>query len=140
MCAVNRRRTAVSSPLLEGISIAGSQGVLINITASSELTMMEVDESVKIVHEAVGSDANIIFGVVLDDELGDNMMVTVIATGFNKGREMRERPQQQVALHAQAPQAELPQQQVGRQLRIEPVERGVAAAQPAQHCRCGLGA
>ncbi|MBC8145066.1 MAG: cell division protein FtsZ [bacterium] len=119
--ATEAAQNAISSPLLEGISIAGSQGVLINITASSELTMMEVDESVKIVHEAVGAEANIIFGVVLDDSLGDNMMVTVIATGFNKAREVRENPQQQVALHAQAPQPE-PQQQAGRQLRIEPVE------------------
>jgi cell division protein FtsZ len=116
--ATEAAQNAISSPLLEGISIEGSQGVLINITASSELTMMEVDESVKIVHEAVGAEANIIFGVVLDDDLGDNMMVTVIATGFNKAREVRQQPQQQVALHAQAPQ----QQQApaaGRQLRIE---------------------
>lgn len=119
--ATEAAQNAISSPLLEGISIAGSQGVLINITASSELTMMEVDESVKIVHEAVGPEANIIFGVVLDDDLGDNMMVTVIATGFNKGREMRQQTQQQIALHAETPQPE--QQQVGRQLRIEPIEQ-----------------
>ncbi len=82
--ATEAAQNAISSPLLEGVSIAGSQGVLVNITASMDMTMMEVDEAVKIVHDAVGPDANLIFGVVLDDELGDQMMVTVIATGFNK--------------------------------------------------------
>lgn len=121
--ATEAAQNAISSPLLEGISIAGSQGVLINITASSELTMMEVDESVKIVHEAVGAEANIIFGVVLDDDLGDNMMVTVIATGFNRAKESRQQPQQQVALHAQASpsaaSALQPAAQPTRQPRIE---------------------
>ena len=119
--ATEAAQNAISSPLLEGISIAGSQGVLINITASSELTMMEVDESVKIVHEAVGPDANIIFGVVLDDDLGDNMMVTVIATGFNKAKEHRPPTQQQIALHAAAPQLPVEEEQGTRQLRIEPM-------------------
>jgi cell division protein FtsZ len=121
--ATEAAQNAISSPLLEGISITGSQGVLINITASSELTMMEVDEAVKIVHEAVGAEANIIFGVVLDDDLGDNMMVTVIATGFNRARESRQQTQQQVALHAQAPQQQAQaaqQQQQARPTRVEP--------------------
>ncbi|HVK37092.1 MAG TPA: cell division protein FtsZ [Candidatus Kapabacteria bacterium] len=123
--ATEAAQNAISSPLLEGISITGSQGVLINITASSELTMMEVDESVKIVHEAVGAEANIIFGVVLDDDLGDNMMVTVIATGFNRARENRPATQQQVALHAQAQQQPatqqpaVPAQQPARQVRMD---------------------
>jgi cell division protein FtsZ len=93
--AVEAAQNAISSPLLEGISISGSEGVLINIAASSDLTMMEVDDAVKIVHESVGGDANIIFGVVLDDNLGDAMMVTVIATGFNKPKEARQAPPQQ---------------------------------------------
>jgi cell division protein FtsZ len=96
--AVEAAQNAISSPLLEGISISGSEGVLINIAASSDLTMMEVDDAVKIVHESVGGDANIIFGVVLDDNLGDAMMVTVIATGFNKPKEARQpQPQQRAA-------------------------------------------
>lgn len=92
--ATEAAQNAISSPLLEGISISGSEGVLINIAASSDLTMMEVDEAVKIVHESVGPDANLIFGVVLDDELGDAMMVTVIATGFNKAKEREKRATQ----------------------------------------------
>lgn len=116
--ATEAAQNAISSPLLEGISIAGSEGVLINIAASSDLTMMEVDESVKIVHEAVGADANIIFGVVLDDTLSDSMMVTVIATGFNKSKEARlPQPQQrasQAAPAAQQQSAPAQQQPVAR--------------------------
>ncbi len=87
--AVEAAQNAISSPLLEGISIEGSQGVLINIAASSSLTMMEIDEAVEIVYNSVGQDANIIFGVVMDEELEEKMMVTVIATGFNKNEAAR---------------------------------------------------
>ena len=87
--AAEAAQNAISSPLLEGISIAGSEGVLVNITASSDMTMMEVDEAVKVVYDAVGPEANLIFGVVLDDEIGEGMMVTVIATGFNRAKEGR---------------------------------------------------
>jgi len=87
--AVEAAQNAISSPLLEGISIVGSEQVLINISASADMTMMEVDEAVKVVHDAVGSEANVIFGVVLDDDLGDTMLVTVIATGFSRRKEAR---------------------------------------------------
>lgn len=82
--AIEAAQNAISSPLLEGVSIAGSQGVLINIAASSSLTMMEIDEAVDIIYKAVGQEANIIFGVVIDEALEDKLSVTVIATGFNK--------------------------------------------------------
>lgn len=87
--AVEAAQNAISSPLLEGISISGSQGALINIAASSSLTMMEIDEAVDIIYKAVGQDANIIFGVVIDETLEDTLMVTVIATGFNKKAEAK---------------------------------------------------
>ncbi len=93
--AVEAAQNAISSPLLEGISIVGSEQVLINISASSDMTMMEVDEAVKVVHEAVGNEANVIFGVVLDDDLGEMMLVTVIATGFSKKKEVRQQPARQ---------------------------------------------
>lgn len=95
--AVEAAQNAISSPLLEGISIAGSQGALINIAASSNLTMMEIDEAVDIVYKAVGQDANIIFGVVIDETLEDTMMVTVIATGFNKKAEAKKPEAQKTA-------------------------------------------
>jgi len=119
--ATEAAQNAISSPLLEGVSIAGSEGVLINIAASSDLTMMEVDEAVKIVHEAVGPDANLIFGVVLNDDLADSMMVTVIATGFNKPKENRVAP----PVIAQQQQAQ-PLQQVERQQQQQQAQRPAA--------------
>ncbi len=123
--AAEAAQNAISSPLLEGISISGSEGVLINIAASSELTMMEVDEAVKIVHDAVGPDANLIFGVVLEDSLGEAMMVTVIATGFNKVKEMRST---QPTVQQRA--AVVPQQQQQQAAPVAP--QPMPAAQPQQ--------
>lgn len=82
--AIEAANAAISHPLLEGISIAGAQGILINITGSSSMSMWEVDEATGIIHQAAGEDAEIIFGTVIDDTLNDNIMVTVVATGFNK--------------------------------------------------------
>lgn len=73
---------AIRSPLLEDLSIDGARFVLINIAACSDLKLFEVDESVSTVTKAVGSEANIIWGTVLDDGLSDELRVTVIATGF----------------------------------------------------------
>jgi len=75
-------RMAISSPLLEDTSIDGARGILINITGSSNLRLHEVHEASTIIQEAAHEDANIIFGAVLDEEMGDAMKITVIATGF----------------------------------------------------------
>jgi cell division protein FtsZ len=82
--AIEAANAAISHPLLEGISIAGAQGILINITGSSTMSMWEVDEATGIIHQAAGEEAEIIFGTVIDDAMDDNIMVTVVATGFNK--------------------------------------------------------
>jgi cell division protein FtsZ len=74
---------AISSPLLEGVSIQGAQGVLVNITGGRSMTLLEVSEATQIIHDAAGDDANIIFGAVLDETMDEEIMVTVIATGFN---------------------------------------------------------
>ncbi len=74
---------AISSPLLEGVDIQGAQGVLVNITGGRSMTLLEVSEATQIIHDAAGDDANIIFGAVLDESMDDEVMVTVIATGFN---------------------------------------------------------
>ncbi len=74
---------AISSPLLEGVKIQGAQGVLVNITGGRSMSLLEVSEATQIVHDAAGDDANIIFGAVLDDSMDEEIMVTVIATGFN---------------------------------------------------------
>lgn len=81
-------KAAVQSPLLE-TTIEGSKGVLLNITGSSNLSLHEVNVAAAIVTEAADPDANIIFGAVIDESLGDEVRVTVIATGFEQRRPRR---------------------------------------------------
>jgi cell division protein FtsZ len=83
-------RTAVSSPLLES-SIEGATGILLNITGPSELGLFEVNEAAEVVTTAADQNANVIFGAVIDDQLGDEVRVTVIATGFGTTRRRRAR-------------------------------------------------
>jgi cell division protein FtsZ len=90
--ATEAAQIAISSPLLEGVSIAGAQGILINITGGKELSLMEVDEATKIIHEAAGEEANVILGTVIDENMSEEIMVTVIATGFNKRAAAVQRP------------------------------------------------
>ena len=80
--AVLATRQAIESPLLEDASINGAQGILLNITGSSLLTLHEVHEASSIVQQAAADNANIIFGAVLDESMGDAVKVTVIATGI----------------------------------------------------------
>jgi cell division protein FtsZ len=80
--AVEAARKAISSPLLEDASIEGARGILINITGSSKLGLHEVHEASTIIQKAADPDANIIFGAILNDAMGDNVKITVIATGF----------------------------------------------------------
>src|SRR3989338_6004647 len=81
--AASAARMAISSPLLE-ISIDGAKGVLFNITGGSDLTMTEVDEAAKLIAAAVDPDANIIFGSTIDEQMVDQVKITVIATGFDE--------------------------------------------------------
>ncbi len=82
--AVDAAAAAISSPLLEDLSIEGARGVLINITGGSEMTLFEVNEASSLVHEAAHEDANIIVGAVIDEALEeDELRVTVIATGLD---------------------------------------------------------
>ncbi len=80
--AADAATRAISSPLLEDIDVSGAKGVLVNISGSSSLTMDEFDAASRIIHEKVHEDANIIIGLVIDEKLGDNVMITAIATGF----------------------------------------------------------
>src|SRR5436305_1627687 len=75
--------SAISSPLLE-TSVEGATGVLLNITGGSDLGLFEVNEAAEIVQSASANDSNIIFGAVVDDSMGDEVRVTVIATGFDR--------------------------------------------------------
>jgi cell division protein FtsZ len=82
--AVEAAHAAISSPLLEGVSITGAQGILINITGGKDMSLVEVDEATSVIHDAAGDDANVILGTVIDENMSEEIMVTVIATGFNK--------------------------------------------------------
>ncbi|NQZ95444.1 MAG: cell division protein FtsZ [Myxococcales bacterium] len=89
---VDAARAAISSPLLEDLSIDGAHGVLINITGGPDLTLFEVNEASTLIQEAAHEDANIIFGAVIDDTMPqDEMRVTVIATGLDSERVRRGR-------------------------------------------------
>jgi cell division protein FtsZ len=81
--AVNAARSAISSPLLEA-SIEGARGILLNVSGPSDLGLFEVNEAAEIISQAGHPDANIIFGAVIDDALGDEVRITVIAAGFDR--------------------------------------------------------
>lgn len=80
--AVDAAERAISHPLLEDINISGAKGVLMNITSSSDITMEEMTEASDRIYNEVGEEADIIWGTVIDDDMGDEMRVTVIATGI----------------------------------------------------------
>jgi len=90
--AAEAARTAVSSPLLEQ-SVDGATGILLNITGGSDLGLFEVNEAAEVVTSAADGNANVIFGAVIDESLGDEVRVTVIATGFGGTRARRRRPE-----------------------------------------------
>jgi cell division protein FtsZ len=75
---------AISSPLLDNVSISGATGVLVNITGGADLTLGEVHQINEIIHDAVGDDAEIIFGAVHEPAMQGEIRVTVIATGFDR--------------------------------------------------------
>ena len=85
--AIEAAQKAISSPLLEDISIQGARGVLINITGGPDLCLHEVNEAASMIQEEAHDDANIIFGAVIDESLTDEIRITVIATGFGEVRE-----------------------------------------------------
>lgn len=80
--AIESARMAINSPLLEDVSINGATGILVNITGGPDLTLAEVQEACSLVHEAADPECNIIFGSVIDPNCGDEVRITVIATGF----------------------------------------------------------
>ena len=82
--AIDAAEKAISSPLLEDISIHGARGVLINVTAGPDVTLQEVNEAAELIHAEAHEEANIIWGMVIDPEMEDSVRVTVIATGFGE--------------------------------------------------------
>jgi cell division protein FtsZ len=90
-CGVGENRAteaatqAISSPLLDNVSITGAKALLINITGNSNMSLLEINQAAGLITEAAGADANIIFGAVIDESLQEELRVTVIATGFGNG-------------------------------------------------------
>ncbi|MFA4874299.1 MAG: cell division protein FtsZ [bacterium] len=140
--AIEAATKAISSPLLEDMSIKGATGILINITGGSDMTLYEISEASKIIQEEAHEDANILFGAVINEAMRDEIRVTVIATGFNKplSKVARVVAATQPSQHAYVPQAAVgmvsnipahrPQVQVP-ELRVQPV----LAAQPVTPMR-----
>lgn len=86
---------AISSPLLEDTSIEGARGILINVTGGENLTLFDVNDAAMEIQKGSHEDANVIFGAVIDENLKDEVFVTVIATGFNRAAATREMPKAQ---------------------------------------------
>ncbi|MBI3072665.1 MAG: cell division protein FtsZ [Deltaproteobacteria bacterium] len=90
--ALEAAQNAISSPLLEDISIDGATGILINITGPSTLGLHEVSEAATLIEEAASEDAHVIFGAVIDPNMKDEVKITVIATGFERSEERKVAP------------------------------------------------
>ncbi|MEZ4297295.1 MAG: cell division protein FtsZ [Polyangiaceae bacterium] len=116
---------AISSPLLDDISVEGATGVLINIVGGPDMRMKEIEEAASLVQEQAHEDANIIFGATVDENMGEMIKVTVIATGFD-------RPVADAVMPAQAAR---PQTLVSQIPQPAPREREKPAPQPASRSR-----
>src|SRR5690554_4596782 len=113
---------AVSSPLLEDVSIEGATGILINITGGYDITLKEINEAASFIENVTDEDAHIIFGNVIGEDMRDEIQITVIATGFEQSRQ-REFEAQQASVQHQRPAARMT-----RPMRAENI-----AAPPAAH-------
>src|SRR5258708_19499163 len=115
--AMEAAQQAISSPLLDNISINGATGVLLNMTGGDDLTLGEVHQISEIVHDAVGEEAELIFGAVLEPSMTGEIRVTVIATGFDK------------VVAAQPGVIQFPQRPSGAPRATIGMQRSVTAAQ-----------
>ena len=147
--SIDAATRAISSPLLEDMSIKGATGILINITGGSDMTLFEISEASKIIQEEAHEDANILFGAVIDEAIKGELRVTVIATGFNKPAQkvLRATPTTHIGVqsYAQVPQAAAPQPAAQRpatmpQQQADPRMQPGLAVQPVAPSRnAGLG-
>jgi cell division protein FtsZ len=121
--AVAAAEMAVSSPLLEA-SIEGAHGVLLSIAGGSDLGLFEINEAAALVSQAAHAEANIIFGAVIDDALGDEVRVTVIAAGFDGGMPKRRNEVHQARREPLPSQTQAETRQAATTLRREPAVTG----------------
>ena len=87
--AIEAAQNALNSPILEGMSIYGAQGLLVNITGGQSMTMFEISEAVSAIEKAAGDEVNLIHGVVVDESMDDEISITVVATGFRRQEEKK---------------------------------------------------
>src|SRR5215470_14639091 len=139
--AIEAAQKAISSPLLEDVSISGARGVLINITGGPDLSLHEVNEAASLIQEEADEDANIIFGAVIDESMGDEVRITVIATGFGEQIDASQRPGGTEARAARRGEDELevPTWQRRRQREAPGAPARATAAQPASAASRGSG-
>ncbi len=130
--AILAAQTAISSPLLYDTNIQGAQGLLINITGGPGMTLAEVDEAAELIYEEVGDQANIILGAVIDEEMGDEIRVTVIATGFHHDSDMVFERDQVPARHVR-PAPPMPEASPRHEIQIDMPAEQVTPAQPMAH-------
>jgi cell division protein FtsZ len=120
--AYEAAQSAVSSPLLDDVSISGAEALLVNVTGGESMTLHEINEAVTVVVDAAGHDANVIFGAVIDEHMGDGLSITVIATGFGKG-EPKQRP---MTIPAHGPQPRI------YEMDSRPAQRPVVVRPPLE--------
>jgi cell division protein FtsZ len=120
--ALEAAQQAISSPLLDNVSVTGATGVLVNITGGNDLTLGEVTQVSEIIHDAVGDEAEVIFGSVIEPSMQGEIRVTVIATGFDRQLQREAGP-------VRAPGViQFPQRQSGAQRAVGGASQAVAAA------------
>jgi len=129
--AIEAAQRAISSPLLEDLSIRGAKGVLINITGSADLALHEIDAAASLIQEEAHADANIIFGAVIDESMGDELRITVIATGFGPGT-AAVAPVEIPAQAAQAAGSRVVGSYVSKNSSVEAIRRSGAADRPVR--------
>jgi len=126
---------AISSPLLDDISVDGATGVLINIVGGPDMRMKEIEEAASLVQEQAHEDANIIFGATIDENMGEMIKVTVIATGFDRPADVASIPAQQSrpqSLISQMPASSSPSRE---KPAAQPVQRGTRSEELAYSSR-----
>lgn len=95
--AVDAAHMAISSPLLEDVSVEGATGILVNVTGGPSLTLHEVNQAIALITDVAHEDANVIFGYVVDQNMGDEVTITVIATGFDRSAPRVDEPEERAA-------------------------------------------
>lgn len=121
--AIDAATRAISSPLLENVSITGATGILLNVTGGPDLTLYEVNEAAKLIQEEAHEDANIIFGAVIRPDLKNEVRVTVIATGFDR----RLRESETVARSMPSLVKEMPTMEENLQFSVTPIRSKTSA-------------